>query len=147
MRLCNGGRREVPAEVDIQGSTYVLMMLSSSWSDLKKWPRAKNFFWDFGLDLRFRISLSWTINNLEEYSKANMLRIIFASHIAPGAYSKYAHGAVCIQIMLLEHICTLNILPDYWWSRTIWSRWSWTISQGQNLKKASHEAKTLFMWL
>ena len=27
-----------------------------------------------------------------------------AHYTAPGAYSKYAPGAVCIQIMLLEHI-------------------------------------------
>ena len=31
-------------------------------------------------------------------------RIIFEMHTAPEAFSKYAPGAVCIQIMLLEHI-------------------------------------------
>ena len=30
--------------------------------------------------------------------------IIFEMHTAPGACSKYSSGAVCIQIMLLEHI-------------------------------------------
>ena len=31
-------------------------------------------------------------------------RIIFEMHTAPGVCSKYAPGAMCIQIMLLEHI-------------------------------------------
>ena len=42
----------------------------------------------------------------------NLLQDHFEMHTAPGACSKYALGAVCIQIMLLEHI-DLNILPDY----------------------------------
>ena len=33
-------------------------------------------------------------------------RIIFKMHTAPGASSKYTPGAVCIQIMLLEHYLT-----------------------------------------
>ena len=31
-------------------------------------------------------------------------RTIFEIHAAPGAYSKHSPGAVCIKVMLLEHI-------------------------------------------
>ena len=31
-------------------------------------------------------------------------RTIFEKHIAPGAYSKHAPGAVCFSNMILEHI-------------------------------------------
>ena len=46
----------------------------------------------------------WTINNLEEYSKLNMLQYHIEKHIAPEAYSKHAPGTVCISNMVLEHI-------------------------------------------
>ena len=61
-------------------------------------------------------------------------RIIFEMHTASGACSKYVPGAVWIQMMLLDHI----------WLRIFFQiindpgpLWSWTISQGQNLKRAN----------
>ena len=59
-------------------------------------------------------------------------------HTAPGACSKYASGAACIQKMLLEHI-QLRIFfqiingPGPYGP----GAYGWTISQSQNLKKAS----------
>ena len=47
---------------------------------------------------------SWAINNLEEYSKLNMLQDHIRTAYYSRAYSKHALGAVCISNMVLEHI-------------------------------------------
>ena len=47
---------------------------------------------------------SWTVYNLEEYSKFKCSRTIFEKHTAPGAYSKHTPGAVRIPNMVLDHI-------------------------------------------
>ena len=106
--------------VDILALQHISMNASSTdslWS----------LFWDFGCDL-----WSWTINNLEEYSKSNMIH--------PGPYSTHAPGAMCTQIILLEHIW-LKIFFQIIYGTGPWSIWSrsilsLTISRGQNLKKA-----------
>ena len=49
--------------------------------------------------------MTWT-NNVEEYSKLNMLQD--HNDKAPGVYSKHALGAECISNMVLEHY-----LKDY----------------------------------
>ena len=94
---------------------------------LKKWTRLgmdRVLFWDLSLDLRSWIIWSWTIINLEEYSKSNMLQDQFEIHTAPGAYSTYAPGAVCIQIMLLEHIWGKTSKPTAGWPAVLsGSRW------------------------
>ena len=108
--------------------------------------RACSFFWDFGLDL-WSIAgpygpactiWSRTINNLEEYSKSNML--IIWMHTAPGAYLLHAPEAVyisiwCWSIFDLEYSSRLHVSVVQAW--TIWPRrsWFWTMSRGPNLKK------------
>ena len=61
-------------------------------------------FGDFDLNLWSRTIWSWTINNLREFSKSNMLQDHVGMHTTPGACLLYAPGAVCISNMVLEHI-------------------------------------------
>ena len=59
-------------------------------------------FGDFDLDL-----CSWTIHNLKEFSKSNMLKDhiqLLEIHTAPGACLLYAPGTVFFSNMVLEHI-------------------------------------------
>ena len=59
-----------------------------------------------------------TINNLEEYSKSNMLQDHIEMHTAPGACSKYSWSIVHSNNAPGAYL-TYNITPDYLWSRTI----------------------------
>ena len=74
-------------------------------------------------------------------------RIVFEKHTAPGPCSKYAPGAVCIQIMLLEHIWLrifFQIISDpglhgpgpygQWAADPGYGTGRGTITQGQNFK-------------
>ena len=79
---------------------------------------------------------------------------------APGAYRKYAPGAVCIQIMLLEHIGLIILLQithatgSCSWRSCSWSICSWSIISGQNLTEVlrrhnmtANKQKIIYCWV
>ena len=67
------------------------------------WAMISALFGDFGLDLWSRPYGPGPLIILKTILCYICSRTIFEKYTVPGAYSKYASGAVCISNMVLEH--------------------------------------------
>ena len=131
MTYCNHGQKgwqilsflgEKVTPFPLSNAMLIRAMFSEALQDPQHrwWRRGRMLIWDFGLDL---------------WSRTNCSRIIFEMHTAPGACSKYALGAVCIQIMLSWSIFDLDYSSRLLMVEEQLFLDHMTISRGQNLKK------------